>query len=40
MDGRMNCHLTAENAAFAKLRYLDNRVSQVEEELADVEQQV
>lgn len=40
MDGRMNCHLTAENAAFTKLRYLDNRVSQVEEELADVKQQV
>ena len=40
MDGRLNCHLTAENAAFTKLRYLDNRVSQVEEELADVEQQV
>ena len=40
MDGKLNCHLTAENAAFTKLRYLDNRVSQVEEELADVEQQV
>ena len=40
MDGRMNCHLNAENAAFTKLRYLDNRVSQVEEQLADVEQQV
>ena len=40
MDGRMNCHLTAENAAFTKLRYLDNRVSQVEEELNDVKQQV
>lgn len=40
MDGRMNCHLTAENAAFAKLRYLDNRVSQVEKEVDDVEQQV
>ena len=36
----MNCHLTAENAAFTKLRYLDNRVSQVEEELNDVKQQV
>ena len=40
MDGRMNCHLTAENAAFTKLRYLDNRVSQVEEQLDNVEQQV
>ena len=40
MDGRMNCHLNAENAAFTKLRYLDNRVSQVEAELADVQQQV
>ena len=40
MDGKLNCHLTAENAAFTKLRYLDNRVSQVEEELDDVKQQV
>ena len=40
MDGRMNCHLTAENAAFTKLRYLDNRVSQVEADLDGVEQQV
>lgn len=40
MDGRMNCHLNAENAAFAKLRYLDNRVSQVEKKVDDVEQQV
>lgn len=40
MDGRMNCHLNAENAAFTKLRYLDNRVSQVEEKVDDVEQQV
>ena len=40
MDGKLNCHLTAENAAFTKLRYLDNRVSQVEEELDGVEQQV
>lgn len=40
MDGKLNCHLNAENAAFTKLRYLDNRVSQVEEELDGVEQQV
>ena len=40
MDGRMNCHLNAENAAFTKLRYLDNRVSQVEAELDGVKQQV
>ena len=40
MDGRMNCHLNAENAAFTKLRYLDNRVSQVEKKVDDVEQQV
>lgn len=40
MDGKLNCHLTAENAAFAKLRYLDNRVSQVEKKVDDVEQQV
>lgn len=40
MDGKLNCHLNAENAAFTKLRYLDNRVSQVEEKVDDVEQQV
>ena len=40
MDGKLNCHLTAENAAFTKLRYLDNRVSQVEKKVDDVEQQV
>ena len=40
MDGRINCHLNAENAAFTKLRYLDNRVSQVEEKVDNVEQQV
>lgn len=40
MDGKLNCHLTAENAAFTKLRYLDNRVSQVEAELDGVEQKV
>lgn len=36
----MNCHLNAENAAFTKLRYLDNRVSQVEAKVDNVEQQV
>lgn len=40
MDGRMNCHLTAENAAFTKLRHLENKVSQVEAKVDNVEQQV
>ena len=40
MDGRMNCHLTAENAAFAKIRQLEKRVDETDKELADVEQQV
>ena len=40
MDGRMNCHLTAENAAFAKIRQLEKRVDETDKELANVEQQV
>lgn len=40
MDGRMNCHLTAENAAFTKIRQLEKRVDETDKELADVEQQV
>lgn len=40
MDGRMNCHLTAENAAFTKIRHLENRVDEVEKKVDDVEQQV
>ena len=40
MDGRMNCHLTAENAAFTKIRQLEKRVDETDKELANVEQQV
>ena len=40
MDGRMNCHLTAENAAFTKIRQLEKRVDETDKELADIEQQV
>ena len=40
MDGRMNCHLTAENAAFTKIRQLEKRVDETDKELADVEHQV
>lgn len=40
MDGRMNCHLTAENAAFTKIRHLENRMDETDKKLDDVEQQV
>ena len=40
MDGRMNCHLTAENAAFTKIRQLEKRVDETEKKVDDVEQQV
>lgn len=40
MDGKLNCHLTAENAAFTKIRQLEKRVDETDKELADVEQQV
>ena len=40
MDGRMNCHLTAENAAFTKIRQLEKRVDETDKELDDVKQQV
>ena len=36
----MNCHLTAENAAFTKIRQLEKRVDETDKELADVKQQV
>lgn len=39
MDGRMNCHLTAENAAFTKLRHLENRVVETETRLDVLEQE-
>ena len=40
MDGRMNCHLTAENAAFTKIRQLEKRMDETDKELDGVEQQV
>ena len=40
MDGKLNCHLTAENAAFTKIRHLENRVDETEKKVDDVEQQV
>lgn len=40
MDGRMNCHLTAENAAFTKIRQLEKRVDETEKKVDGVEQQV
>lgn len=40
MDGRMNCHLTAENAAFTKIRHLENGLDETDKELNDVKQQV
>ena len=40
MDGRMNCHLTAENAAFTKIRQLEKRVDETDKELDNVKQQV
>ena len=40
MDGKLNCHLTAENAAFTKIRHLENRLDETEKKVDDVEQQV
>ena len=40
MDGRMNCHLTAENAAFTKIRQLEKRMDETDKALDGVEQQV
>ena len=39
MDGKLNCHLTAENAAFTKLRHLENRVVETETRLDILEQE-
>lgn len=36
----MNCHLTAENAAFTKIRQLEKRVDETDKELDGVKQQV
>lgn len=40
MDGKLNCHLTAENAAFAKIRQLEKRMDETDKELDGVEQKV
>ena len=40
MDGRMNCHLNAENAAFTKIRQLEKRMDETDKELDSVKQQV
>lgn len=40
MDGKLNCHLTAENAAFTKIRQLEKRVDETDKELDGVKQQV
>lgn len=40
MNGKLNCSLHADNAAFTKLRHLENRVSQVETNIDNVESQV
>lgn len=39
MDGKLNCHLTAENAAFTKLRHLENRVTETETRIDVLEQE-
>ena len=36
----MNCHLTAENAAFTKIRQLEKRMDETDKDLDGVEQQV
>lgn len=40
MDGKLNCSMTAENAAFTKIRHLENRVADIETDVSNVEQQV
>lgn len=40
MDGKLSCSMTAENAAFTKIRHLENRMDETDEKLANVEQQV
>ena len=40
MDGKLSCSMTAENAAFTKIRHLENRMDETDKELANVEQQV
>lgn len=40
MDGKLSCSMTAENAAFTKIRHLENRMDETDKKLDDVEQQV
>ena len=39
MDGKLNCSMTAENAAFTKIRHLDSRVTDAETRLDVLEQE-
>ena len=39
MDGKLNCSMTAENAAFTKIRHLENRVVETETRLDILEQE-
>lgn len=39
MDGKLNCSMTAENAAFTKIRHLENRVVETETILDALEQE-
>lgn len=39
MDGKLNCSMTAENAAFTKIRHLENRVVENETRLDILEQE-
>lgn len=39
MDGKLNCSMTAENAAFTKIRHLDSRVTDAETRLDALEQE-
>lgn len=39
MDGKLNCSMTAENAAFTKIRHLENRVVETEIRLDVLEQE-
>lgn len=40
MEGRLNCKLSADNAAHAKLRHLENKIDEIETNIDNVEQQV
>lgn len=40
MDGKLSCSMPAENAAFTKIRHLENRMDETDKKLDEVEQQV